>query len=129
MRKMCLMPYANNKGADQPAHPVQENCNNQQLFVPHYVNISVFIKLYCISGIPSYILSILFMNFMYKLLIVYERKLKRHNIGYISTNNRNIEKHANVMLVDTYPMFPPFFLYFRCKLGVSFARRYFRNGC
>ena len=21
MRKMCLMPYANNKGADQPAHP------------------------------------------------------------------------------------------------------------
>ena len=21
MKKMCLMPYANNKGADQPAHP------------------------------------------------------------------------------------------------------------
>ena len=21
MKKICLMPYANNKGADQPAHP------------------------------------------------------------------------------------------------------------
>ena len=23
--KMCLMPYANNKGADQPAHPFQDS--------------------------------------------------------------------------------------------------------
>ena len=31
------------------------------------------------------------------------------------------------MLIHTYPRFPPFLLYFMCKLGVTFARRCFRD--
>ena len=42
------------------------------------MNISVLIKLCCISVIHSYILSILFMNFICKLLILYKRKLNRY---------------------------------------------------
>ena len=66
------------------------------------------------------------MDLIYKLLILYKRKLGR-KIGYFSTINRNTEKQAIVMIISTYPRFPPFILYFRCKLGVTFARRCFRD--
>ena len=46
-------------------------------------------------------------------------------IGYFSKVNGNIEKQAKVMLIYTHPRFPPFLLYFRCKLGVTFARKCF----
>ena len=36
------------------------------------------IKLCCISVIPSYILSALFMDFIYKLSILYKRELNGH---------------------------------------------------
>ena len=39
----------------------------------HYANISAFIKLCHISVIHSYMLSILFMNSIYNLLILYKR--------------------------------------------------------
>ena len=73
-----------------------------------YVNISVLIKLCCISVIPSQILSTLFMNFIYKLLIMYKRKLHGLGImiGHFSTIYRNIAKQADVMLINTYPRFP-----------------------
>ena len=32
------------------------------------------------------------------------------------------------MFINTYPRFPPFLLYFRCKLGVTFAQSCFRDG-
>ena len=111
---------------------VQQNKKRRLLdldlfFVSHYVNISACIKLCCISVIPSYILSILLMNFKSKLLILYKTKLNRHKIGCFSTKNVNKEKWSNIMLINTYPRFPPFLLYFRCKLGVTFARRRFRD--
>ena len=46
----------------------------------HYVTISVLINLCHFSVIPSYILSIVFMNFIQKLLILYKRKLHMHKI-------------------------------------------------
>ena len=64
---------------------------------------------------------------MYVLLILYKRKLDMHKIGYFSTINRTIEKQANIILINTYPRFPPFLLYFRCKFRVTFARRFFRD--
>ena len=82
----------------------------------------------CISVILSYILLILFMNFIYKLFISYKNRIVI-KIGYFSTVNRTIEKQANVMLTDrpTFPRFPQFVLYFRGKLEVTFARRCFRD--
>ena len=38
--------------------------------------------------------------------------------------NRNIVEQANFILINNFPRFPP---YFRCKLGVTFARRCFRD--
>ena len=35
--------------------------------------------------------------------------------------NKNIEKHAYFVLINTYPRFPPFFTMSYCKLGVTFA--------
>ena len=55
-----------------------------------------------ISVILCYISSILFMNFKYKLLILYKRKLNRHTIVYFSTTNPKIEKQANVMLISLW---------------------------
>ena len=46
---------------------------------------------------------------------------------YFSTVNRNIENRAKFMLINSYPRFPLFSLYFRCELGVTFSRRCFRN--
>ena len=59
------------------------------------------------------------MVFISKLLILYKINLNRHKKGYFSTINRNIEKQASVMLINSYPRFPPFLLYFRCKPGVT----------
>ena len=49
-------------------------------------------------------------------------------IGHFSKINKYIEKQASVMFINTYPRFPPFLLHFRCKLGVTCARRCFRDG-
>ena len=64
--------------------------------------------------IPSYILSILFMNFiyMYKLLILYKRKLNRHKLGYVSTINRNIEKQAIGVFIKYLSQVSPIFTTF-----------------
>ena len=75
----------------------------------HYVNSSVPWSFCSISVIPSCILSILFMNLKYKLIIFYKINLNRQKIGYFSRINKNIEKHTNVMLINTYPRFPPIF--------------------
>ena len=60
----------------------------------HYVNISVLIKLFRIQVIPAYILSFffffffffLFMNIIYRLQILYVRKLDRHQSMILSNN-------------------------------------------
>ena len=92
----------------------------------HYVNISMLIKLCWIRVIPIPIGSILLINFIYKILILYKIKLNSTKIGYISTINRNIEKQANITFINAYPIFFPILLYFRCNLRVTFARRCFR---
>ena len=55
-------------------------------FQGHYVNISVPMKLCCISVILIYILSILFMMFISKLLILYKIKLNRHKNRILFNN-------------------------------------------
>ena len=47
--------------------------------------------------------------FTYKLLILYERKLNIHKIGYFKKKSIHIKKQANVVLINTYPRFLPFF--------------------
>ena len=105
---------------------IQDSMWSEMVSTLHYANISVHIKPCRISVIPSYIWSILLMNIIYKLLILHNRKLNRHN-KYYTFQHRNIEKKAIIMLINTYPRFPPFLLYFRCKLGVTFARRCFHD--
>ena len=46
--KTCLMPYVNNKGADQPAHPLSLMCT----FVVHCLDIMVCIL--AISKVSRY---------------------------------------------------------------------------
>ena len=83
----------------------------------HNVNVSVLVKLCCISVIhSSYILSIIFMNFICKLQFNI-KTVKKTKIGYISTINRNIKKQANVVCIDTYPRFPPFYYILGANLG------------
>ena len=69
------------------------------------------------------------MDFIFKLLILYERKLKRHKIGYVSTNNGNIEKHANIILVNTYPSFPNFYYINDANLGLDLLGDVSVMGC
>ena len=45
----------------------------------------------------------------------------------LSAVKTNIEKQANSLLINTYPRFPLFLLYFRSKLGVTFSRRWLRD--
>ena len=39
-----------------------------------------------------------------------------------------IERQAIFFIFNTNPKFPPFLLYVRCKSGVTFIRRSFRDG-
>ena len=99
--------------------------NDQRLIEStlYYVNISVLIKLRHISVIASYCINFIHDFHIQKLLILHKRKINKHKTVYRSTINGNIEKQANGMFINTYPSFSPFLLYFRCKLGVTFARR------
>ena len=68
-------------GEDNSAEDSEMNKKERKTeeeMIRHYVNISVLIKMCCISVIPSYILSILFMKIIYKLSFWYKRKLNRH---------------------------------------------------
>ena len=51
--KMCLMPYANNKGADQPAHP----CSLISAFIVHCLDSIIHVSLVSISKFPSLMLA------------------------------------------------------------------------
>ena len=69
-------------------------------------------------------LSILFMNFICNLTILYKRKLNRHQF------RQSIEKLRNKLIIClSIPtlVFPEFLLYFRCTLGAAFAWRCFRD--
>ena len=80
----------------------------KRLSESHYVNISVLIKLFHISVIPSNILSILFMNF------------NRHKIGCFSTINRRTEKQV---IVSHF-----YYIILGANLGSLFSRRRFCDG-
>ena len=55
-----------------------------------------------------YLYSIDFIHeFHIRLLILNKRKLNRHKNRTFPTINRNTEKQANGMLINTYPSFPP----------------------
>ena len=74
----------------------------------------MLIKLSSFLSLRSSISSILFMNGIYATYI------KGIKIWYFSATNRNIEKQANVML-------PHFYYILIANLGVTFARRCFRE--
>ena len=77
----------------------------------HYVNISMLIKLCHVSVMNSYIISISFMNSTYKFLILYKRQIRMHNKRILSTVNINIEKQANVVVINL-PQVSPIFTIF-----------------
>ena len=50
---MCLMPYANNKGADQPAHP----CSLISAFIVHCLDSIIHVSQVSISKFSSLMLA------------------------------------------------------------------------
>ena len=48
---------------------------------------------------------------------------------FVIRENTHLKHRCPFMLVISYPKFPQFLLYFRCKLGVTFAQRYFHDEC
>ena len=83
----------------------------------HYVNISMLIELCHISVILSDILLILFINCIYKLLVLDKRKLSRVKIGYFSIIDKNIENKLMLCLSIPIPGFPHFYYILGANLG------------
>ena len=57
------------------------------------------------------------MIFISNLLILHKINLNMHKIEYFSTINRNIEKQASVILINTYPGFRQFYYILGANLG------------